>query len=206
MALAGLGRTGPKRAQGSEILCQPKPNQPVAWKGGMRRVGRAKRRAGVIRFPASATTAAGDGSLLQRTAKNPHARRSTHHSSDESAIRTRYASRPERLADPHGRPPIFSDALLKGPRRSGRRADRITLHLGLGTSGPVEDEDLHGLWSFTVKMVEVSPKPEAVRLPRGDGEVMRDRHHQRAQPRKGSTAPWRVLLTLFFTMGPVYPM
>ncbi len=109
----------------------------------------------VLRFPEACCDAAALETLLALYGEMPlppyiHA----HDASDEQRYQTRYASRPGAVAAPtaglH-----FSDALLAALERRGVQRASVTLHVGLGTFRPLEQEDLSDL-ALHSEWVEVS--------------------------------------------------
>jgi len=144
-----------KRLKAGEILQLEAENQPPLAVEVVGVDGPSGGR--VIRFASERDTAAAMEGLLQRYGEIPlppyiHA----HDPSDDERYQTRYASRPGAVAAPtaglH-----FSDALLKALADRGVELTRITLHVGLGTFRPVEDEDLTAL-ELHSEWVEVSPE------------------------------------------------
>ena len=109
----------------------------------------------VLRFPAHCGDAAALERLLARYGEMPlppyiHA----HDASDEQRYQTRYASRPGAVAAPtaglH-----FSDELLAALEQRGVERASVTLHVGLGTFRPLEQEHLRDL-TLHSEWVEVS--------------------------------------------------
>lgn len=111
----------------------------------------------VLRFPAECRDAAALEGLLARYGEMPlppyiH----SHDPSDEERYQTRYALRPGAVAAPtaglH-----FSDELLAALEQRGVARASVTLHVGLGTFRPLEQEDLRDL-ALHSEWVEVSPQ------------------------------------------------
>ena len=78
-----------------------------------------------------------------------------HDASDAERYQTRYAARPGAVAAPTAGLHL-SDALLAALQERGVRLATVTLHVGLGTFRPVEQEDLRSL-ELHSEWVEVSP-------------------------------------------------
>ena len=111
----------------------------------------------VIRFPPECTSAERIEGLLARYGTMPlppyiH----EHDASDRSRYQTRYAQRPGAVAAPTAGLHL-SDELLAVLADQGVTIARITLHVGLGTFRPVEQEDLTGL-KLHDEWVEVGPE------------------------------------------------
>ena len=111
----------------------------------------------VLRFPPGCVDAASLEGLLARYGEMPlppyiH----EHEASDEERYQTRYAARPGAVAAPtaglH-----FSDELLAALQARGVQRATLTLHVGLGTFRPLEQEDLREL-ALHSEWVEVSPE------------------------------------------------
>jgi len=109
----------------------------------------------LVAFPGDSHTASQIEDLLKRYGEvplPPYIYR--HDPADASRYQTRYASRPGAVAAPtaglH-----FSDALLTELRRLGVEMAQVTLHVGLGTFRPIEQEDLRSL-RLHGEQVEVS--------------------------------------------------
>jgi S-adenosylmethionine:tRNA ribosyltransferase-isomerase len=123
----------------------------------------------VIRFPSECTSAERIEGLLARYGTMPlppyiH----EHDESDRSRYQTRYAQRPGAVAAPTAGLHL-SDELLAVLADRGVTIARITLHVGLGTFRPVEQEDLSGL-ELHDEWVEVGPEVvEAVQRARSGG-------------------------------------
>ena len=99
----------------------------------------------VVRFPPDCTSPEAIEALLARYGEMPlppyiH----EHDPSDEERYQTRYAERPGSVAAPTAGLHL-SDALLTRLRERGVAIAAVTLHVGLGTFRPVEQEDLRGL-------------------------------------------------------------
>ncbi len=111
----------------------------------------------VIRFPPECTNAERIEGLLARYGTMPlppyiH----EHDASDRSRYQTRYAQRPGAVAAPTAGLHL-SDELLAVLADRGVTIARITLHVGLGTFRPVEQEDLTHL-ELHDEWVEVGPE------------------------------------------------
>lgn len=111
----------------------------------------------VIRFPPACTSAERIEGLLERYGTVPlppyiHG----HDDSDRTRYQTRYAQRPGAVAAPTAGLHL-SDELLSALAERGVNLARITLHVGLGTFRPVEQEDLTGL-ELHDEWVEVGPE------------------------------------------------
>ena len=109
-----------------------------------------------IAFPSDCLDAARLEPLLVRYGAIPlppyiHA----HDASDAERYQTRYAARPGAVAAPTAGLHL-SDALLAALQERGVRLATVTLHVGLGTFRPVEQEDLRSL-ELHSEWVEVSP-------------------------------------------------
>jgi S-adenosylmethionine:tRNA ribosyltransferase-isomerase len=109
-----------------------------------------------IAFPADCVDAASLEPLLLRYGAIPlppyiHA----HDASDSERYQTRYAARPGAVAAPTAGLHL-SDALLTALQNRGISLATVTLHVGLGTFRPVEQEDLRQL-ELHSEWVEVSP-------------------------------------------------
>jgi len=110
-----------------------------------------------IAFPSDCVDAARLEPLLVRYGAIPlppyiHA----HDASDSERYQTRYAARPGAVAAPTAGLHL-SDALLDALQERGVRLATVTLHVGLGTFRPVEQEDLRSL-ELHSEWVEVSPE------------------------------------------------
>jgi S-adenosylmethionine:tRNA ribosyltransferase-isomerase len=113
----------------------------------------------VVRFPADCTSPEAIEALLARYGEMPlppyiH----EHEATDEERYQTRYAERPGSVAAPTAGLHL-SDALLARLRERGVEIAAVTLHVGLGTFRPVEQEDLRAL-ELHSEWVQV--RPEAV--------------------------------------------
>lgn len=111
----------------------------------------------VIRFPPECTSAERIEGLLALYGTMPlppyiH----EHDASDRSRYQTRYAQRPGAVAAPTAGLHL-SDELLAVLADRGVTIARITLHVGLGTFRPVEQEDLTGL-ELHDEWVELGPE------------------------------------------------
>jgi S-adenosylmethionine:tRNA ribosyltransferase-isomerase len=122
-----------------------------------------------ILFPPECLDAASLEPLLLRYGAIPlppyiHA----HDAGDAERYQTRYAARPGAVAAPTAGLHL-SDALLQALRERGVDLATVTLHVGLGTFRPVEQEDLRGL-ALHKEWVEVSaPLVAAVEACRARG-------------------------------------
>ncbi|MFM7634266.1 MAG: tRNA preQ1(34) S-adenosylmethionine ribosyltransferase-isomerase QueA [Cyanobacteriota bacterium] len=110
----------------------------------------------VVRFPPECTSPEAIEALLARYGEMPlppyiHG----HDASDEERYQTRYAERPGSVAAPTAGLHL-SDALLARLRQRGVTIVAVTLHVGLGTFRPVEQEDLRGL-ELHSEWVQVRP-------------------------------------------------
>jgi S-adenosylmethionine:tRNA ribosyltransferase-isomerase len=99
----------------------------------------------LVRFPPGHADAASLEPLLQRYGEVPlppyiH----QHDPGDSERYQTRFASRPGAVAAPTAGLHL-SDALLARLQERGVKRASVTLHVGLGTFRPLEDEDLSGL-------------------------------------------------------------
>jgi S-adenosylmethionine:tRNA ribosyltransferase-isomerase len=91
-----------------------------------------------------------------------------HRADDAERYQTRYAARPGSVAAPTAGLHL-SDELLAALAERGAERATVTLHVGLGTFRPVEQEDLRGL-ELHSEWVEVSPQlVEAVAACRARG-------------------------------------
>ena len=123
----------------------------------------------VVRFPADCTSPEAIEALLARYGEMPlppyiH----EHDASDEQRYQTRYAEHPGSVAAPTAGLHL-SDELLTRLRERGVQIAAVTLHVGLGTFRPVEQEDLRGL-ELHSEWVQVRPDTvEAVRACHGRG-------------------------------------
>ena len=123
----------------------------------------------VVRFPPDCTSPEAIEALLARYGEMPlppyiH----EHDPSDEERYQTRYAERPGSVAAPTAGLHL-SDALLTRLRERGVQIAAVTLHVGLGTFRPVEQEDLRGL-ELHSEWVQVGGEAvEAVRACRARG-------------------------------------
>ncbi|MEA5424517.1 tRNA preQ1(34) S-adenosylmethionine ribosyltransferase-isomerase QueA [Synechococcus sp. CCY9202] len=117
----------------------------------------------IVQFPPECTDAAGLEPLLLAYGAIPlppyiH----EHDASDNERYQTRYAARPGAVAAPTAGLHL-SDELLAALESRGVQRATVTLHVGLGTFRPLEDEDLSQL-ELHSEWVEVSPElVEAVR-------------------------------------------
>ena len=99
----------------------------------------------VIRFPPSCTSAEAIEPLLQRYGTIPLPPYiQTHDASDNDRYQTRFAARPGAVAAPTAGLHL-SDELLEALRQHGVDLARVTLHVGLGTFRPLEQDDLSQL-------------------------------------------------------------
>lgn len=110
----------------------------------------------VVRFPLECTSPEAIEALLARYGEMPlppyiH----EHDASDEERYQTRYAERPGSVAAPTAGLHL-SDELLASLRKRGVQIAAVTLHVGLGTFRPVEQEDLRGL-ELHSEWVQVRP-------------------------------------------------
>jgi S-adenosylmethionine:tRNA ribosyltransferase-isomerase len=110
----------------------------------------------VVRFPSGCTSPEAIEALLARYGEMPlppyiH----EHDASDEQRYQTRYAERPGSVAAPTAGLHL-SDELLARLRERGVQIAAVTLHVGLGTFRPVEQEDLSGL-ELHSEWVQVRP-------------------------------------------------
>ena len=113
----------------------------------------------VVRFPADCTSPEAIEALLARYGEMPLPPYiQAHDPSDEQRYQTRYAERPGSVAAPTAGLHL-SDELLARLRDRGVRIAAVTLHVGLGTFRPVEQEDLRHL-ELHREWVQV--RPEAV--------------------------------------------
>ncbi|MEB3165140.1 MAG: tRNA preQ1(34) S-adenosylmethionine ribosyltransferase-isomerase QueA [Cyanobacteriota bacterium] len=123
----------------------------------------------VVRFPPDCTSPEAIEALLARYGEMPlppyiH----EHDASDEERYQTRYAERPGSVAAPTAGLHL-SDALLARLRERGVQIAAVTLHVGLGTFRPVEQEDLRGL-ELHSEWIQVGVEAvEAVRACRARG-------------------------------------
>jgi len=111
----------------------------------------------VVRFPADCTSPEAIEALLARYGEMPlppyiH----EHDASDDERYQTRYAERPGSVAAPTAGLHL-SDELLARLRERGVQIAAVTLHVGLGTFRPVEQEDLRGL-ELHSEWVQVRPE------------------------------------------------
>lgn len=132
-----------------EHPCQPPLELPIVAADG-ETGGR------VVRFPSDCTSPEAIEALLARYGEMPlppyiH----EHDASDEERYQTRYAERPGSVAAPTAGLHL-SDELLARLRERGVQIAAVTLHVGLGTFRPVEQEDLRGL-ELHSEWVQVRP-------------------------------------------------
>jgi S-adenosylmethionine:tRNA ribosyltransferase-isomerase len=123
----------------------------------------------VVRFPPDCTSPEAIEALLARYGEMPlppyiH----EHDASDEERYQTRYAERPGSVAAPTAGLHL-SDDLLARLRERGVAIAAVTLHVGLGTFRPVEQEDLRGLELHSEWVQVRSDAAEAVRACRQRG-------------------------------------
>ena len=109
----------------------------------------------IVQFPDSCISAEAIEPLLRRYGAIPlppyiH----EHEARDQERYQTRYASRPGAVAAPTAGLHL-SDALLAELERLGVELARVTLHVGLGTFRPLEQEDLREVQLHS-EWVEVS--------------------------------------------------
>ncbi|MCP9849059.1 tRNA preQ1(34) S-adenosylmethionine ribosyltransferase-isomerase QueA [Cyanobium sp. Morenito 9A2] len=123
----------------------------------------------VVRFPPQCTSAERIEGLLERYGTMPlppyiH----EHDAADRTRYQTRYAARPGAVAAPTAGLHL-SDELLEALAAKGVAIARLTLHVGLGTFRPVEQEDLRNL-ELHSEWVELRPAlVAAVELCRAKG-------------------------------------
>ena len=99
----------------------------------------------VIRFPPSCTSAETIEPLLQRYGTIPLPPYiQVHDASDNDRYQTRFANRPGAVAAPTAGLHL-SDELLEAVQQRGVELARVTLHVGLGTFRPLENDDLSQL-------------------------------------------------------------
>jgi S-adenosylmethionine:tRNA ribosyltransferase-isomerase len=100
----------------------------------------------VLRFPAGCADAASLEPLLQRLGAMPLPPYIQHPATgdDDERYQTRYASRPGAVAAPTAGLHL-SDALLAALEQRGVERQAVTLHVGLGTFRPLEQDDLSTL-------------------------------------------------------------
>ncbi len=99
----------------------------------------------VIRFPPSCTSAETIEPLLQRYGTIPLPPYiQAHDASDNDRYQTRFANRPGAVAAPTAGLHL-SDELLEAVQQRGVELARVTLHVGLGTFRPLENDDLSQL-------------------------------------------------------------
>ncbi|MFM9110385.1 MAG: tRNA preQ1(34) S-adenosylmethionine ribosyltransferase-isomerase QueA [Prochlorococcaceae cyanobacterium] len=112
----------------------------------------------VLRFPPACVDAASLEPLLQRHGAMPLPPYIRHPAGDDDDSRypTRYAARPGAVAAPTAGLHL-SDALLAELERRGVERASVTLHVGLGTFRPLDNEDLRGL-ELHSEWVEVRPE------------------------------------------------
>ncbi len=109
----------------------------------------------VIRFPPGCIDAASIEALLQRYGAMPLPPYIRHPDPEqESRYQTRYAARPGAVAAPTAGLHL-SDELLKAIRARGVAIATATLHVGIGTFRPLEEEDLSSL-DLHSEWVEIS--------------------------------------------------
>ncbi|QPN58344.1 tRNA preQ1(34) S-adenosylmethionine ribosyltransferase-isomerase QueA [Synechococcus sp. CBW1107] len=109
----------------------------------------------VIRFPPGCIDAASIEALLQRYGAMPLPPYIRHPDPEqESRYQTRYAARPGAVAAPTAGLHL-SDDLLKAIRARGVAIATATLHVGIGTFRPLEEEDLSSL-DLHSEWVEIS--------------------------------------------------
>lgn len=109
----------------------------------------------VIRFPPGCNDAAAIEALLQQYGAMPlppYIQR--HDPQEDSRYQTRYATRPGAVAAPTAGLHL-SDDLLEAMEARGVAIASATLHVGIGTFRPLEDEDLTGL-NLHSEWVEIS--------------------------------------------------
>jgi S-adenosylmethionine:tRNA ribosyltransferase-isomerase len=123
----------------------------------------------VIHFPDSCVDAASLEALLDRYGEMPLPPYIQEHDpTDAERYQTRFASRPGAVAAPTAGLHL-SDALLDALQHRGVARASVTLHVGLGTFRPLEQEDLRHL-TLHSEWVEVSPAlVAAVEACRGRG-------------------------------------
>jgi len=111
----------------------------------------------LVRFPADCRDAAAIEALLQRYGEMPlppYIHRQD--AADRDRYQTRYASRPGAVAAPTAGLHL-SDGLLAALAQKGVERASVTLHVGLGTFRPLEQEELAGL-TLHHEWVEVRPE------------------------------------------------
>jgi S-adenosylmethionine:tRNA ribosyltransferase-isomerase len=138
-----LEASGPATRQASPLAVQVVGEDPAS--GGR-----------LVRFPAGCEDAASLEPLLRRYGTiplPPYIHR--HEAADEERYQTRYAARPGSAAAPTAGLHL-SDELLAALRRRGIEIASVTLHVGLGTFRPLEQEDLSRLQLHS-EWVEVGP-------------------------------------------------
>jgi S-adenosylmethionine:tRNA ribosyltransferase-isomerase len=143
-----------RRLRDGEWLQLEAPGQPQL---AVRVEGDPEQRGGRrIRFPPQCADAAGLEPLLLRYGDvplPPYIR--AHEPSDNERYQTRYASRPGAVAAPTAGLHL-SDELLAALERRGIERAEVTLHVGIGTFRPLEEENLDGL-ELHSEWVEVTP-------------------------------------------------
>jgi S-adenosylmethionine:tRNA ribosyltransferase-isomerase len=144
-----------KRLRPGEVLQLEHPNlPPVALEVVAADAASGGR---VVRFPADCTSPETIEPLLLRYGAIPlppyiH----EHHTSDNDRYQTRFATRPGAVAAPTAGLHL-SDELLAALQQRGVELGRVTLHVGLGTFRPLENDDLSQLQLHS-EWVEVSPE------------------------------------------------
>ena len=127
------------------------PGLAVRVEGGLEERGSRK-----IRFPPEFAEAAALEELLLRYGSVPlppyiH----QHEPGDNERYQTRYASRPGAVAAPTAGLHL-SDALLAALQQRGIELAELTLHVGIGTFRPLEEENLDGLQLHS-EWVDITP-------------------------------------------------
>ncbi|MFM7086880.1 MAG: tRNA preQ1(34) S-adenosylmethionine ribosyltransferase-isomerase QueA [Cyanobium sp.] len=146
-----------KRLRPGDVVQLEHPGQPPLALQVMAADGETGGR--VVRFPPECTSPEAIEALLARYGEMPlppyiH----EHDASDEERYQTRYAERPGSVAAPTAGLHL-SDELLERLRERGVPIAAVTLHVGLGTFRPVDQEDLRDL-ELHSEWVQV--RPEAV--------------------------------------------
>ena len=144
-----------RRLRDGEWLQLEAPGQPSL---AVRVEGDLQERGGrQIRFPPQFAEATALEQLLIRYGSVPLPPYIHHHDSNDSErYQTRYASRPGAVAAPTAGLHL-SDELLAALRQRGIELAELTLHVGLGTFRPLEDENLTGL-ELHSEWVEITPE------------------------------------------------